>query len=362
MRRLLALAASCAASCAAFGLMSGCASLGDHAQSVGGHLRLMQAARPLQDWLADEATSPGLKDRLQLAARIRSFAVRELHLPDNRSYQSYAELGRPAALWNVVAAPEFSLQLVQHCFLVAGCVSYQGFFSEARAQARADALRARGLDVAVLPVPAYSTLGWLNWAGGDPLLSSFIALPEAELARLLFHELAHQVVYLPGDTGFNESFATAVERLGSQQWLAQAEPEVRAQAAQADVRRTQFRALAQALRRELAAIYGQAELPAPAMRALKAQAFERFRARMAERRSEWGRTTALDAWLAQANNASVGALAEYEDLAPAFEALFEQSGSWPRFYDAVRRLARLPREQRQAALQALSPAASSTAR
>ena len=154
--------------------------------------------------------------------RIRAFAAQQLHLPDNASYQSYADLGRPAVVWNVVAAPEWSLEPKQWCFLVAGCVSYKGYFDEAAARLEAQRVAALGLETTVQPVPAYSTLGWLNWAGGDPLLNTFIGYPEGELARLIFHELAHQVVYVAGDTTFNESFATAVERLGAQLWLEQA--------------------------------------------------------------------------------------------------------------------------------------------
>jgi len=163
--------------------------------------------------LQSDATPEALKERLRLAGRIRAFASQQLHLPDNPSYLSYANLDRPAAVWNVVAAPEWSLQPKQWCFPVAGCVSYKGYYDEAAAAQEAQQLAAQGLETAVQPVPAYSTLGWLNWAGGDPLLSTFIGYPEGELARLIFHELAHQVVYVAGDTAFNESFATAVERL-----------------------------------------------------------------------------------------------------------------------------------------------------
>ena len=217
MRRRLALMAMAL-------LSAGCAStsgVGYYWQSVTGHLRLMQAARPVDAWLADAQTPPNLKDRLALAQRIRAFAVTELALPDNASYHRYADLQRRAAVYNVVAAPTLSLTLQTWCFPVAGCVGYRGYYREADARAFAAGLD-RGLEVAVYPVPAYSTLGWMNWAGGDPLLNTFIRQPEGELARLLFHELAHQVVYAKDDTTFNESFATAVERLGVQRWLAQA--------------------------------------------------------------------------------------------------------------------------------------------
>ncbi len=345
--------------------LSGCASVGYYWQAVHGHLSLMQASRPIGSWLQDETTPERLKARLALAARMRAFATQELGLPDNRSYQSYADLQRPAAVWNVVAAPELSLRPHRWCFPVAGCVSYKGFFSETLAQQEAQALRVQGLEAVVQPVPAYSTLGWLNWAGGDPLLSSFIGLPEGELARLIFHELAHQVVYVAGDTTFNESFATAVERLGGARWLAQSTGEVRAQFAAYDGRRQQFRQLTQALRRELAQVYGEAAAePAQAPRllseterqrllGLKQAAMARFKARYAELKTSWGGYAGYDAWVARSNNAALAGLAEYEDLTPAFEALFKRAGSWALFYDEVRHLAQLPQPERLALLNGL---------
>ena len=198
--------------CALF--IAGCADTGYYLQSLGGHLQMMQSARPIEQWLSDEGVASALKQRLALAQRIRAFAVTELGLPDNASYHRYADVRRRSVVWNVVAAPEFSLTLKTWCFPVTGCVAYRGYFEEAEARAHAQALAASGLEVSVYGVPAYSTLGWLNWAGGDPLLNTFINYPEGELARMIFHELAHQVLYVPDDTVFNESFATAVERLG----------------------------------------------------------------------------------------------------------------------------------------------------
>ena len=223
--------------CLLLPLLAGCATLGYYWQSVSGHLSLMQAARPIEQWLEGTRASEALKDKLRLAGRMRAFAAQQLHLPDNASYQSYADLGRPAVVWNVVAAPEWSLEPKQWCFLVAGCVSYKGYFDEAAARLEAQRVAALGLETTVQPVPAYSTLGWLNWAGGDPLLNTFIGYPEGELARLIFHELAHQVVYVADDTAFNESFATAVERLGAQLWLEQASAAAREEYAVFDARR-----------------------------------------------------------------------------------------------------------------------------
>lgn len=336
-------------------LLGGCASLGYYWQSVTGHLSLMQAARPIEDWLADEASPPALKQRLQLITRIRAFASSDLHLPDNASYRSYADLGRPAAVWNVVAAPQDSLQLQQWCFPVAGCVTYKGYFDEARARQEAAQLSGQGLETAVLPVPAYSTLGWLNWAGGDPLLNTFATYPEGELARLIFHELAHQVVYVAGDTAFNESFATAVERLGGQAWLAQASDAARAEHALLDGRRRQWRHLALQLRRELQLIYqSKAQgtgAGAPELQQAKQAAYQGFAQNYQALKASWGGYAGYDRWVAGLNNAQLGALAEYEDLTPGFERLWQRAGSWPAFYQEVRRLATLPKAQRHAALQ-----------
>ena len=336
--------------------LSGCASLGYYWQSVSGHLQLMNAARPVQDWLGETGTPEKLKARLELAQRIRRFAVSELRLPENAGYRRYADLRRSAAVWNVVAAPALSLTLKTWCFPVAGCVGYRGYFDEQQARAEAARLQARGLDVHVHGVPAYSTLGWMNWAGGDPLLNTFVGYPEGELASVIFHELAHQVVYAKDDTVFNESFATAVERLGTARWLAAFGSE----AAQKDhaalkERRQQFLALAQATRRQLAEIYKSDKTPAfdpQAQLAMKTIAIEDFRKRYAGLRASWGgptRTmTGYDRWVAQANNASFGAQAAYDELVPGFEALFErEGGNWRAFYDAVKRLATMPADERQ---------------
>ena len=353
---------------AALGL-AGCSSLGYYWQSVSGHLQMMNAARPVDDWLADAQTPEQLKQRLHLSQRIRRFAVDELKLPDNASYRRYADLKRTAVVWNVVAAPELSLTLKTWCFPVAGCVGYRGYFDEADARAEAKQLDAQMLETSVYGVPAYSTLGLMNWAGGDPLLSTFIRYPEGELARLIFHELAHQVVYAQGDTVFNESFATAVERLGGQRWLVAESARGNTSApddyAAFDQRRRQFHALVLSTRRELAAIYkanspvapeerAQAAIKSGAAVSAKAQTMQSFRDRYAALKTEWGGYAAYDPWVARANNAAFGAQAAYDEMVPGFEALFEAEGrNWPRFYDAVRRLASLSKNERQLALNSL---------
>jgi predicted aminopeptidase len=357
-RRVWAALAVAALLVAALG-SAGCSTVGYLTQSVQGHLALMQAARPVQDWLDDPATPAGLRERLLLTQRLRDYAVAELALPDNDSYRRYADLKRPAAVWNVVAAPPLSLKLENHCFPVVGCVGYRGYFALADAQAEAERQRARGLEVAVYPVPAYSTLGWTNWFGGDPLLNTFLGLPEGELARLLFHELAHQVVYAAGDTPFNESFATTVERLGGERWLrTRAGETAREDYARYDGRRRQFRALAREARAALQAVY-ESERPDPEKLTAKAEVFARLRAQhQALKAGEWRGFAGYDAWFERANNASLAVLGAYDDQVPRFERLFHrEGGDFKRFYAEVKRLADLPRPAREKAMQALDDAA-----
>ncbi|PIZ21931.1 MAG: aminopeptidase [Comamonadaceae bacterium CG_4_9_14_0_8_um_filter_57_21] len=332
-------------------LLAGCADTRYYAQSVAGQVQLMWAARPVEDWLADPATPEPLQQRLRQAQDMRRFAVTELHLPDNASYHRYADLQRRHAVWNVVAAPEFSLTLKTWCFPVAGCVGYRGYFSEADAQAQAAQLRAQGLEASVYGVPAYSTLGWLNWLGGDPLLNTFIHYPEGEVARLVFHELSHQVVYVPDDTVFNESFATAVERVGGADWLQKkATPQARLAYAVFETRRAQFRALTRSTRFRLLQVYKENRalaLDNKGQVAMKKEVLNDFRQTYQTLKSTWGGYPGYDAWVAQANNAAFGAQAAYDELVPGFEALFERQGrDWARFYDAVRQLATHPKDER----------------
>ncbi len=345
--------------------LTGCATVGYYWQATQGHLALMQAARPIDAWLTDTATPQRLRERLRLAQRMRAFAIDALQLPDNASYRRYADLHRPYAVWNVVAAPADSLTVKTWCFPVTGCVGYRGYFREADARAMAAQLRAQAFEVTVYGVPAYSTLGWTNWAGGDPLLSTFALGHEGDLARLMFHELAHQVAYASGDTAFNESFATAVERLGTAQWLAsEAGPRARETWTMVQRRREAFRSLTRATRAELVEIYEKNRadpIVNSRLSAIKNEVMARFRARYAALKVDLGGDAAgwrgYDAWVADANNASFGALAAYDDLVPGFEALFTRSGGatpegWRRFYDAVRRLAALPSDERRRALAA----------
>ncbi|MCM5678604.1 aminopeptidase [Schlegelella sp. S2-27] len=348
-RRRLAFAAVLAASAlAGFGL-AGCGSVGYLAQSVRGHFSLLNDARPVPQWIDAAETPDKLRERLVLSQRIRDYAVSELKLPDNGSYRRYADLHRPAAVWNIVAAPELSLELKTWCFPVVGCVGYRGYFDKAKADELAEALRAEGYEVAVYGVPAYSTLGWFD----DPLLNTFIHYPEGELARLIFHELAHQVAYAKGDTTFNESFATAVERLGGWRWLGtHASAQAREEYVRFDARRQEFRALTLGYRARLQTLYRSRVAP-DEMRRRKAELFGQLRADYETmKRERWNGYAGYDGWFTRANNASLGVLAAYNELVPGFERLFAAEGrDFARFYDAVKRLAELPKEERRRALQ-----------
>lgn len=356
MRRRVFWAALLLLAVSVAGGLAGCSSVGYLAQSVGGHLSLMNAARPVQDWIADPKTAAPLRERLQLAARMRDFSVSELHLPDNNSYRRYADLRRGAAVWNVVAAPELSLKLRTACFPVVGCVGYRGYFDRAAADKEAAALRAQADEAYVYGVPAYSTLGWTNWFGGDPLLSTFIGYPEGELARMIFHELAHQVAYAKDDTMFNESFATAVETIGGRRWLQQrAGATAREEYERFDGRRRDFRGLTRAYRDRLDALY-KSSLPDADKRLRKAELMQQMRAEYARVKAErWGGYAGYDNWFERANNASLGVLSAYDELVPQFLQLFEREGQdFPRFYAEVKRLARLPKDERRATLGAFS--------
>ena len=304
-------------------LLAGCESISYYGQAVGGHLGLMAAARPAADLLTDPQTSPALRARLESALRIREFAVRELALPDNGSYKSYAELGRSFAVWNVFAAPALAVEAVPQCFPFAGCVGYRGFYAEQRAQRHAERLAAAGDDVFVGGVLAYSTLGWFD----DPLLSTFIHDPDWQLARLVFHELAHQLIYLKNDSTFNESFAVVVEEEGVRRWLAAEGRPGEMQAFLAwQVRRREFAARVLQTRERLAAAYASGRSRQEKLEQKRLE-FERLRA-------DYPRLVPLEL-----NNAFLASVAIYTQRAPEFERLLAESGSLEKFYERVRTLA-----------------------
>lgn len=332
-------------------LLAGCSSLGYYAQLADGQWQLLRARRPVAEVLADPHQPTALRQRLAQSQTARAFASARLGLPDNRSYRLYADLGRRYAVWNLFATAEFSLQPLSHCFPIAGCVAYRGYFDEQRARGAAALLRQRGMDTEVAGVEAYSTLGWFD----DPLLPGMLAWNEAQVAALIFHELAHQRLYLPGDTAFNESFARFVEEEGLRQWRAARglPPPAEHLARQ----REQFVALVLAARQRLERLYAQ-PLPPEQMRTAKQAEFQRLRHDYAALRDgPWRGDRRFDAWFARPlNNARLLPFGLYEQWVPAFAALFaEAGGDWPRFYARAAGLARLAPEARRRALAALAP-------
>ncbi|NUT86425.1 aminopeptidase [Pseudomonas corrugata] len=331
-------------------LLNGCSNVGYYGQLISGQLRLLQAREPVDQVIADPTRDARLREHLVQAREARTFASAHLHLPDNKSYRLYADIGRPYVVWNVFATPEFSLAPQNHCFPIAGCVAYRGFYSQSAARGEAALQRVRGMDVSIGGVEAYSTLGWFN----DPILSSMMHWGDERLATLIFHELAHQRFYVQDDTEFNESFATFVEQEGTRQWRASRglAPDNGQQARQRD----QFIQLILDTRQRLEKLYTQ-PLPPEQMRQQKVQAFERLRAEYAQLRdSQWTGDKRYDAWVyAPLNNARLLPFGLYDQWVPAFAALFRQeSGDWVAFYAAVEKLGKLPMDERKAALKALA--------
>jgi predicted aminopeptidase len=340
--------------------LAGCANFGFYTQAVRGQFEIYSRTRPIADVIADPDTSPALKEKLRRVLEIRDYASRALALPDNNSYRVYADLKRPYALWNVFATPELSLKPIEWCFLITGCVSYRGYFSRDRAEAFAGKLRSAGDDVYVGGVRVYSTLGWFN----DPVLNTIIQRPLPEIAGLVFHELAHQRLYVKGDTTFSESFAVTVQLEGVRRWL-------RSNGAGAEFadyrsqlkRRDEFIALMMKYRDRLDALY-RSDATDEAKRAGKRRILAALRAEYLRVKTGWNDYSGYDAWFAQnLNNAYFVSIGTYYQLVPAFQALLARChDDLPAFYRAAEKIAKLPGKERMAALNALLPAPASVAK
>jgi predicted aminopeptidase len=332
-------------------MLIGCADLAYYRQAVSGQWQLLTLRRPLAEVLADPAIPTALQQRLKIAHALRDFASTELALPDNGSYRSYVDLQRPYLIENVFAAPELSLALRQWCFPVVGCVSYRGYFDTAAARQLAQVLRTEGADVYLAEIPAYSTLGWFD----DPLLNTFVYWPTGQLAELMFHELAHQRLYIPGDSAFNESFASAVGSLGTRLWLAHHGIPAEQEAYTTFTRRRQeFLSLVTATRDELARLYASTQRD-EVKRAGKQRLLTDLQDRYQTLKRAWGGYTGYDRWFnGDLNNAKLAALNTYTCYVPAFEVLFERhGGDFAAFYKAAEALGKLPPAQRKMRLQAL---------
>lgn len=329
-------------------MMAGCGQLSYYLQAAQGQFSLMSAARPIDTWLSDPTADDELKNKLARVKEIRRFAADSLGLPDNASYTTYADLGRPYVLWNVVATPELDLEPIEWCFPVAGCVKYRGYYNKQEAQRFADKLRRQGYDVQMDGVPAYSTLGWFD----DPILSTFINYSDGEVARLVFHELAHQVAYTKNDSQFNESFAVAVEEEGLERWVAKyGDSEARRKYADRVRRKKDFVALLLKHRTALEETY-TSDMSGQEKREHKQQIFqalkEEYQAIKAER---WQGYDGYDRWFEEPlSNAHLASVATYHDFVPGFRALLKQEKDFPSFFREVRKLAALPKQTRHQVL------------
>ena len=332
--------------------LAGCGTL-YVAQAARGQLQILKAREPIPRVLADPAVDPALKKRLEEVRLARDFAWRELGLPNNKSYTSYADLKREFVTWTVVATPEFSVDPREWCFPIVGCVAYRGYFREQSAEKFAQELRDQGFDTLVGGVPAYSTLGKFN----DPILNTMMSYGDDELASIIFHELSHQVVYIPDDTAFNEAFAVAVEQEGLARWL-------KFRGREADLgkylrrrdRQAESLALVTRYRKELVQLY-LAPIPETEMRERKRAVFQRLVDELRTLAARYKTESTLAAELDQRpNNARLASLATYYECVPGFLRLLAANDQdLPRFYEAVRALARLPREQRRAQLCVRAP-------
>ncbi|HEC18468.1 MAG TPA: aminopeptidase [Gammaproteobacteria bacterium] len=345
--------------------LSGCVSLSYYGQSIAGQWELWQKRQPIDDLLASAETPAPLRKKLQMVLAMRDFASTELALPDNDSYRSYADLQRPYVVWNVFAAPRFGMDLKRWCFPFAGCVGYRGYFARQDARAFARRLAAQGLETYVGGVAAYSTLGWFD----DPLLNTVLKRSPVRVAGLIFHELAHQQLYVEGDTAFNEGFATTVQLEGVRRWLAKhGDERQRHDYVQFQQRQKAFVDLVTDTRDRLRALYAR-PLSAAEKRLRKQALQAALREQYQRLKQQWGGYDGYDAWFAgPLNNAQLAALTTYRDQVPAFQRLLaEQGGDLAAFYRACAALGALPMAQRQQALaetvepRAVSPAAPSAA-
>jgi predicted aminopeptidase len=343
-RRLIKLAALLLVSL----LLLACETVGYYSQAVRGQLAIVLGRQDIERLLQDETLDPLLAERFRELLSIREFAASELALPVEDNYSSYVDVGREHVVWNVFAAPEFSVDPLNWCYPIAGCVSYRGYFSEQAANRYAGRLADEGYDVYTGGVDAYSTLGWFD----DSLLSTVLDRDSYQLAGLIFHELAHQVLYLPGDTTFNESFATTVERAGVSRWLAaNGQEQLLVQAETQQRRQAQFIELVSDYRDRFATLY-ESDLQESLMRQRKQQLQQQMRADYQQLKAGWDGYQGYDAWFARSlNNAQLSTVSSYNDLVPFFTELLRQcEGDFALFYQRVQELVDMEARDREQVL------------
>ena len=330
--------------------LSGCTSVGYYFDLAKGQLQLLSNRQSIDKVIGAAETPDDLRQRLKLVQQARAFAVSNLALPDNKSYRYYVDTGRNYVVWNVFAAPEFSLEPHNWCYLLVGCLSYRGYFDQTKANNYANELSANGLDTYVGGVSAYSTLGWF----ADPLLNTMMRWDDENLIGTLFHELAHQIIYVDSDTAFNESFASFVEQEGLRQWLnsrGQTPPDFTV----AGQREQAFSNLVNETRDKLSALYAE-KTDAESMRSRKAAIFDDMRVQYSElKHRQWDGYSGYDAWVfSELNNAKLAPQNLYSQWVESFAALYSQNaGDWSQFYQAVIQLAAKPAEERTSVLNML---------
>lgn len=332
-------------------VLTACNDLDYYLHTAGGHMEVMADRKSIPDLLNDQNTPEELRKKLKDIAWIRHFASDRLELPDNESYRSYVELDRPYVVWNVVATPELSLEPLVWCFPFAGCVSYRGYFELKKAQDFAQGLRQEGYDLTVSGVPAYSTLNWFD----DPALSTFSNWPTSSIAGLIFHELAHQKLYVPDDSAFNESFATTVALAGVNLWLDRfGSPQDKDRYAKKLKREKQFLGLTADTRQELKKAY-DSEMSDQEKRRRKEDIFVDLRQRYAKLKDSWNGYAGYDRWFKTLNNAKFAAVSTYHRWVPAFKLVMKQEkNNFSDFYQRCESIARLPQQQRSELLERLS--------
>jgi predicted aminopeptidase len=356
----------CALLLAGIAAFSGCRTAGYYSQAVRGQCWIITHTERIDKLIANPQTPAQLRQKLELVQQLRAFAGKELKLPATNYYRRYVDVHRPYVVWNVQAAGEFSLEPKTWWYPIVGSLEYRGYFSESGAQACAARIRAKGCDVCVDGIEAYSTLGWFN----DPVLNTFIGNPEPELAETIFHELAHQRLFAPGDTDFNEAYATTVGQEGARRWLRAKGDTNACDKYEVSLRRNdQFVHLILDARRRLEKFYGDTRdkegniqaakkpvLPPDQLRREKQRVLDGLRRDYEKLRAEWGGDALYDDWFAhELNNARLNTIANYYDFMPAFERLLElNGGNLEKFYQAVERLAGLPEEERRQRLRGLA--------
>ncbi len=349
--------------------MSGCRTLSFYGQAIKGQYKIVAHEQKIKKLLADPQTPAPLKAKLELIQSLRAFAGKDLQLPVDGHYEKYADVHRPFVVWNVEAAPEFSLQPKTWWYPLVGSLDYRGYFSKDGARKYGEWLQTKGYDVYVGGVTAYSTLGWFK----DPVLNTFIFDAEPDLAETIFHELGHQRVFASGDTDFNEAFATTVGQEGARRWFRAKGDQAALEQYLAEVRRTtQFARLVADTRDRLVTLYGDERteggqvkatqqkrgVPREQLRKQKQAMLDRLQQEYAQLKAQWGGDTEYDEWFARAvNNAQLNSVAAYYDLVPGFQRLLEQNGGdLAKFYQAADRLTHEPKVERHRRLRSLGGA------